>query len=82
MYKISFSEVLSGYQPGKISTALRTRTEMVFETLVPTKLNHLTRQIARENVIILSRRESIKSYKISFVEPFLRTSLNFDLRLI
>jgi hypothetical protein len=34
------------------STTLRTRTEMVFETLVSTKLNHLTRLIARENFII------------------------------
>jgi hypothetical protein len=33
---------------------LRTRTEMVFETLVSTKLNHLTRLITWENLIILS----------------------------
>jgi hypothetical protein len=45
-----------------ISTTLRTRTEMVFQTLVSTKLNHLTRFITRENFIILTRRESIKSY--------------------
>jgi hypothetical protein len=31
---------------------LRTRTEMVFETLVCSPLNHLTRLIARENFII------------------------------
>jgi hypothetical protein len=37
------------------------RTEMVFETLVCSPLNHLTRLIARENFIILSRRESNKS---------------------
>jgi hypothetical protein len=36
--------------------------EMVFETLVSTKLNHLTQLITRENFIILTRRESIKSY--------------------
>jgi hypothetical protein len=35
---------------------------MVFETLVSKKLNHLTRLIARENFIILTLRESIKSY--------------------
>jgi len=35
---------------------------MVFETLVSTKLNHLTRLITRENFIILTRRESIKLY--------------------
>jgi hypothetical protein len=33
------------------STALRTRTEMVFDTLVSKKLNHLTRLIAREDFI-------------------------------
>jgi hypothetical protein len=37
---------------------------MVFETLVSTKLNHLTRLITRENSIILTHRESIKSYRI------------------
>jgi hypothetical protein len=41
---------------------VRTRTEMVFKTLVSTKLNHLTRLIARENFIILTRQESINSY--------------------
>jgi hypothetical protein len=40
---------------------LRTRTEMVFETLVFLPLNHLIRPIARENFILLSRRESSKS---------------------
>jgi hypothetical protein len=35
---------------------------MVFETLVFSPLNHLTRLIARENFIILSRRESNKSH--------------------
>jgi hypothetical protein len=38
-----------------------TRTKMVFETLVCSPLNHLTRLIARENFIILSLRESNKS---------------------
>jgi hypothetical protein len=36
------------------STTLRTRAEMVFESLVSTKLNHLTRLIAREIFIINS----------------------------
>jgi hypothetical protein len=44
-----------------------TRTEMVFETLVFSPLNHLTRLTARENFIILSRRESNKSHLILFV---------------
>jgi hypothetical protein len=35
---------------------------MVCETLVSTKLNHLTWLITRENFIILTHRESIKSY--------------------
>jgi hypothetical protein len=39
----------------------RTKTEMVFETLVFSLLNHLTWLIAREN-IILSHRESNKSH--------------------
>jgi dihydrofolate reductase len=34
---------------------------MVFETSVFKKLNHLTRLIARENFIILTRQERIKS---------------------
>jgi hypothetical protein len=34
------------------TSTLRTRTEMVFETLVFSPLNHLTRLIARENFII------------------------------
>jgi len=42
---------------------------MVFETLVCSTLNHLTPLIARENFIILSRRESNKSQsKISFTK--------------
>jgi hypothetical protein len=40
---------------------LRTRTEMVYETLVCSPLNHLTRLIARENFFMHSRRESNKS---------------------
>jgi len=35
---------------------------MVFEMLVFSPLNHLTRLIARENFIILSPQESIKSH--------------------
>jgi hypothetical protein len=44
-----YDEVLSGNQPGRPQG---TRTEMVFETLVFSPLNHLTRLIARENFII------------------------------
>jgi hypothetical protein len=47
------------------TSTLRTRTEMVFETLVCSPLNHLTRLIARENFIILSRRKSNKSQLVS-----------------
>jgi hypothetical protein len=51
------------------TSILRTKTEMVFETLVCSTLNHLTPLIARENFIILSRRESNKSQsKISFTK--------------
>jgi hypothetical protein len=46
---------------GQTST-LRTRTEMVFKTLVFSLLNHLTQLIAQENFIILSRQESNKSH--------------------
>jgi hypothetical protein len=49
-----YDEVLSGYQPGQMinqTSTLRTRTEMVFETLVFSPLNHLTRLTARENFI-------------------------------
>jgi len=49
------------------STTLGKRTEMVFETLVSKKLNHLTRLIARENFIILTRQESIKLYIVYYV---------------
>jgi hypothetical protein len=42
---------------------------MVFETFVCPPLNHLTQLIARENVVILSRRERNKSHgrNITFV---------------
>jgi len=46
----------------RVVELMRTRTKMVFETFVSTKLNHLTLMITRENFIILTRRESIKSY--------------------
>jgi hypothetical protein len=53
------------------TSTLRTRTEMVFETLVYSQLNHLTRLIARENFIILSRRESNKShFCLTYYESF------------
>jgi hypothetical protein len=37
---------------------------MVLETSVVSTFNHLTRLEARENFIKLSRRESLKSYRI------------------
>jgi len=40
---------------------------MVLETLVLSTFNHLTRLVARENFIILSRRESLKSYMKDFL---------------
>jgi hypothetical protein len=46
----------------KTISVLRTRPEMVFETLVFSPLNHLTWLIARENFIILSRQESNKCH--------------------
>jgi hypothetical protein len=61
---------------------LRTRTQMVLETLVFSLLNHLTWLISRENFIILSRWESNKSQNKSFINfmsvyPFcLRISSN------
>jgi hypothetical protein len=50
---------------------MRTRTEMVFETLVSKKLNHLTRLIAQENFIICnfclcSHLASLKKLTIFF----------------
>jgi hypothetical protein len=65
-WRYEYDEVFSGYQPGQLverwENTLRTRTEMVFETLVFSPFNHLTRLIARENFIILSHRESNKSH--------------------
>jgi hypothetical protein len=48
-------------------STLRTRTEMVLETLVFSPFDHLTRLVARENFIILSRRESSRSYIMNIV---------------
>jgi len=65
MHKSFFphEKVLSGYQLGPQGTStLRTRTEMLFETLISSLLNHLTWLIARENFIILSHWESNKSH--------------------
>jgi hypothetical protein len=71
---MKFDQVLLGYQPGQMVErwkkqcfedhlcTLRTRTEMVFKTLVFSPLNHLTQLIAWENFIILSCRESNKSH--------------------
>jgi len=42
-------------------------TEIVFETLVFSLFNHLNRPIVRQNFIILSRRESNRSYSIDFL---------------
>jgi hypothetical protein len=43
---------------------LRMKTEMVFETLVPTKRNHLTRLIARKNFIISIETYSPEKHQI------------------
>jgi hypothetical protein len=48
---------LSGEQTN-VSKTLRTRTEMVFETLVCSPFNYLTRLIARENFIIILIKSS------------------------
>jgi hypothetical protein len=54
---------------------LKTRTEMVLETLVFSLLNHLTQLVAWEYFIIQCRHESYKSYKIqSFSASFWLTS--------
>jgi hypothetical protein len=57
------------------TSTLRTRTEMVFETLVCSPLNHMTQLIARENFIMLSRRESNKSH-------YSKVTLQFYLHLL
>jgi len=59
---MKFSRAISRVKWLSGEKTLRTRTEMVFETLVFSPLNHLTRLIARKNFIILSRRESNKSH--------------------
>jgi hypothetical protein len=43
-------------------STLRTRTEIVLETLVFSSFNHVTRLVAREDFIILSRRKSSRLY--------------------
>jgi hypothetical protein len=50
--------------PSSSSIPLR---EMVLETSVLSTFNHLTRLEARENFIIFSRRESLKSYMFNVV---------------
>jgi hypothetical protein len=45
-----------------IFNSLKTRIEMVLETLVSPAFNHLTRLAARESFIAISRREIFKSY--------------------
>jgi hypothetical protein len=39
---------------------------MVLKMLVLSTFNHLMRLVARENFIILSRRESLKSYRFKY----------------
>jgi hypothetical protein len=57
---------------------------MVFETLVFSPLKHLIRLIARENLIILSRRESNKShmYKLLCDKTLMRTFVKLDLGFV
>jgi hypothetical protein len=43
---------------------------MVLETSVLSTFNHLTRLEAQENFIVLSRRESLKSYIVTKVAYF------------
>jgi hypothetical protein len=62
MSMMKFPRAISRFKWLSGSSSLRTRTEMVFETLVCSPLNHMTRLIARENFIILSRRESNKCH--------------------
>jgi hypothetical protein len=57
-----YDEVSSGYQPSQMvewwenqTSTLRTRTEVVFETLVFPPLNQLTRLIARGHFIIVGK---------------------------
>jgi hypothetical protein len=58
---ISRVKWLSGEQTS-VSKTISVLVLRVFETLVWLPLNHLTRLIARENFIILSRQESNKSH--------------------
>jgi hypothetical protein len=52
---------------------------MVFETLVFSPFNHLTRLVARENLIILSRRENSRSYILYKNKDVLMTLLDQSL---
>jgi len=56
---------------------------MVFETLVCSPLNHLTRLIARENFIILSHRESNKSRITVIIQmPYLSKFIINSIKLL
>jgi hypothetical protein len=50
IWPVAFTATL--YEYNKIVSTLKTRTEMVLETLVFSSLNHLTRLVAREYFII------------------------------
>jgi hypothetical protein len=67
--KSTFREPSSSSSSGcwcRISTP-RTKTELVLQTSVFSPFNQLTRLVVRDNFIILSRRESFRSYMTSFV---------------
>jgi hypothetical protein len=65
---VKYDEVVSGYQPGQMVE--RRKNQRFEDHLCPhpqgtclvgfLPISHLTRRIARENFIILSRRESNK----------------------
>jgi hypothetical protein len=63
------------------TSTLRTRTEMVFKTSVFSPLNHLTRLIARENFIILSRRESNKSKQRGCIYEYINSTVDKNYQL-
>jgi hypothetical protein len=77
-----YDEVLLGYQLGQMVERwkkqcfedLRTRTEMVFKTLVFSPLNHLTWLIAQKNFII-SHSAAATGILVSFSCIFMSTSL-------
>jgi len=71
----SFRFWAGGYELLTVENTNKTRKEMVFETSVYSLFSYLTRLMARENFIILSRRESKVSYKrLTCYERIHRTS--------